>query len=161
MSITDPPAAAVRSRRPSVAPHSARNVRPARRRPAVLDESFDVDGLLRLRATITAHANALGAGPALDDIVLTAYELCSNAVKYGGGRGRIRIWRDGGRILCRVTDSGFGMVDPDRRGLEAPSPQATGGRGLWIARRLAEVQIDTGPRGTTVTAAIRLAKRVS
>jgi hypothetical protein len=46
------------------------------------------------------------------------------------------------------------MVDPASRGFEPPVPHATRGRGLWIARRLADVDIDTGPRGTTVTAAI-------
>jgi hypothetical protein len=46
------------------------------------------------------------------------------------------------------------MADAAHRGLESPAPHATGGRGLWIARRLADVHIDTGSRGTTVTAAI-------
>jgi serine/threonine-protein kinase RsbT len=120
----------------------------------VLDESFDMDGLDRLRVAVAAYAEAWGAGASVGDIVLTAHELCSNAVKYGGGAGRLRMWREGGRILCQVTDFGPGMADPAGRGLEAPSPYATGGRGLWIARRLADVHIDTGPRGTTVTAAI-------
>jgi hypothetical protein len=30
-------------------------------------------------------------------------------------------------------------------------------RGLWIARRLADIDIETGPQGTTVTAAVTLA----
>ena len=154
MSIVDPPAPEIQTRRPNAARHAARNVRPARRRPAVLDETFDVAGLVRLRSAVTAYAIACGAGPALDDIVLTAHELCSNAVKYGGGSGRLRMWRQGHRIVCRVTDSGPGMVDAASRGRESPAPHVTGGRGLWIARRLADVHIDAGPRGTTVTAAI-------
>jgi serine/threonine-protein kinase RsbW len=154
MSIVDPPTAEVQVRRPNAAPHAARNVRPARRRPGVLDEAFDVAGLVRLRSAVAACAVACGVGPALDDLVLTAYELCSNAVKYGGGSGRLRMWRQGRRILCQVADTGPGMVDAASRGLESPAPHATGGRGLWIARRLADVRIDTGSRGTTVTAAI-------
>jgi len=31
-----------------------------------------------------------------------------------------------------------------------------GGRGLWIARRLADLRIETGPAGTVVTAAMPL-----
>jgi serine/threonine-protein kinase RsbW len=120
----------------------------------VLAESFDIDRLVRVRSAVTAYAEALGAGAALDDIVLTAYELCSNAVKYGGGSGRLRMWREGNQILCRVSDSGRGMVDPDGRGVESPAPFAIGGRGLWIARRLAHIDIETGPHGTTVTAAV-------
>jgi hypothetical protein len=46
------------------------------------------------------------------------------------------------------------MADAAGRGLESPAPFAIGGRGLWIARRLADVDIDTGPHGTTVTAAV-------
>ena len=120
----------------------------------MLDESFDVDGLVRLRAAVAAYVGASGAGMSLDDVVLTAHELCSNAVKYGGGSGRLRLWREGRKILCRVSDSGAGMADPAGRGLEWPAPFAIGGRGLWIARRLADVDIDTGPHGTTVTAAV-------
>jgi len=135
-------------------PHATRAGRPSLRRTGVLEESFDVDGLVRVRSAVAAYGNALGAGSALDDIVLTAYELCSNAVKYGGGSGRLRMWREGRKILCRVSDSGVGMADSAGRGLESPAPFAIGGRGLWIARRLAEVDIDTGPHGTTVTAAV-------
>jgi anti-sigma regulatory factor (Ser/Thr protein kinase) len=126
----------------------------------VLDQAFDVDGLVRLRMAVAAYAEAIGTGPSLDDIVLTAHELCSNAVKYGGGSGRLRMWREGSRIVCQVSDSGSGMIDAAGRGLEAPSPHATGGRGLWIARRLADVQIDAGPHGTTLTAAITVTDSV-
>jgi anti-sigma regulatory factor (Ser/Thr protein kinase) len=127
----------------------------------MLDESFDVDGLVGLRVHVAAYVEAIGAGPFLDDIVLTAHELCSNAVKYGGGAGRLRMWRDGSRIMCQVSDSGAGIADPTGQGIEAPSPHATGGRGLWIARRLADVRIDTGGRGTTVTAAITVTDSVA
>ena len=131
--------------------HATRTVLVSRR---VLAESFDINGLVRVRSAVAVYAEALGAGAALDDIVLTAYELCSNAVKYGGGSGRLRMWRDGNKILCRVSDSGLGMADADGRGLESPEPFAIGGRGLWIARSLAHIDIETGPHGTTVTAAV-------
>jgi anti-sigma regulatory factor (Ser/Thr protein kinase) len=154
MPIGDPLAAGVRPRWQSAAPKAAQGVRTARRRRPALDESFDLHGLVRLRSAVAAYADALRAGPALDDILLTAYELCSNAVKHGGGSGRLRMWRQGRRIVCQVTDAGPGMVDPAGRGVESPPPYATGGRGLWIARRLADIHIASGPQGTTVTAAI-------
>jgi signal transduction histidine kinase len=122
----------------------------------VLDQVFDGAGLVRLRSFVAALAS-----PALDDVVLTAHELCTNAVKYGGGSGRLRMWRQGHRILCQVADTGSGMARAASRGLESPAPHATGGRGLWIARRLAEVHIDSGSRGTTVTAAIPLTVGIS
>jgi len=117
----------------------------------VLDVTFKADGLFRLRSAVAAYADELGAGSEGGDVVLVAHELCSNAVKHGGGSGRLRLWRDDRGIRCRGSDSGAGMTDPASRGFERPSPQIPGGRGLWIVRRLADVHISTGPTGTTIT----------
>jgi anti-sigma regulatory factor (Ser/Thr protein kinase) len=143
--------------RPSGRPLAAGRM-PTNRRATtpVLDQSFDADAMLRLRSAVGAYAAELGAGGRLEDVVLIAHELASNAVRHGGGRGRLRLWRDDFLLLCRVSDSGPGLDDAARAGLELPSPGAPGGRGLWIARRLAAVRIDTGPTGTTITAAITL-----
>jgi anti-sigma regulatory factor (Ser/Thr protein kinase) len=103
---------------------------------------------------VAAHAAALGAGEAVYDVVLIAHELSSNAVRHGGGTGRLHLWSDADRIMCRVTDSGPGLADGAGRGDDLPSPQVPGGRGLWIVRRLAAVRVVTGASGTTITAAI-------
>ena len=150
------PAAGSRTRRPNAAPQAAGNRRTAPGRPPLLDEPFDGDTLVRLRSAVTAYADAVDAGPSVDDIVLTAHELCTNAVKHGGGSGRLHMWREDDRVVCQVSDSGPGMADPAGGGPAPPAPYATGGRGLWIARRLAEVHIETGPHGTTVTAAVAI-----
>ena len=145
-------------RRPNAMPRAAAGP-PANRRadPPVLEQTFDAPGLGRLRSAVAAYAELLGAGPALDDVVLIAHELSSNAVRHGGGSGRLRLWRDGLRIMCRVSDRGRGLPEALVDGAVMPSPRTPGGRGLWIVRRLAVVRIDTGPTGTTVTAAIPLA----
>ena len=122
----------------------------------VLDQAFDAGGLPALRSAVAAYAAELGAGRRVDDVVLIAHELASNAVRHGGGLGRLRLWRDDFRLLCRVSDSGPGLADGATAGAELPAPQTPGGRGLWIARRLAAVRIDTGPTGTVITAAIPL-----
>jgi anti-sigma regulatory factor (Ser/Thr protein kinase) len=122
--------------------------------PPVLDQAFDAGSLFRLRAAVAAHAAALGAGEAAYDVVLIAHELSSNAVRHGGGTGRLHLWSDADRIMCRVTDSGPGLADGAGRGDDLPSPQVPGGRGLWIVRRLAAVRVVTGASGTTITAAI-------
>ncbi len=146
-----------RLRRPNGLPQAAGRMPTNRRatRP-VLDQRFDAGGLVALRAAVAAYAGELGAGARVDDLVLVAHELASNAVRHGGGRGRLRLWRDDYRVICRVGDGGGGIADADRAGTSLPPPRTAGGRGLWIARRLAAVRIDTGPEGTTVTAAILL-----
>jgi anti-sigma regulatory factor (Ser/Thr protein kinase) len=122
--------------------------------PPLLDQAFDAGSLFRLRAAVAAHAAALGAGESVYDIVLIAHELSSNAVRHGGGNGRLHLWSDAGRIMCRVTDSGPGLADAAGGGGDLPSPQVPGGRGHWIVRRLAAVRVVTGSSGTTITAAI-------
>jgi anti-sigma regulatory factor (Ser/Thr protein kinase) len=124
--------------------------------PPMLDQTFDAGGLFRLRSAVAAHAAELGAGEAVYDVVLIAHELSSNAVRHGGGTGRLRLWVDADRIMCRVSDSGPGLVGPAGSGADLPSPQVPGGRGLWIVHRLSTVGIDTGPSGTTITSAIPL-----
>jgi anti-sigma regulatory factor (Ser/Thr protein kinase) len=125
---------------------------------ATLDRPFDHGGLSALRAAVSAHATALGADAALvEDLVLIAHELVTNAVRHGGGHGRLRLARHGDRIHCEVSDAGPGMVEPDRFGTRQAAHAATGGRGLWIVRRLAGwLDVHTGPDGTTVTAVVTL-----
>jgi anti-sigma regulatory factor (Ser/Thr protein kinase) len=144
-------------RRPNGRPQAAARLPTNRRMTApVLDQTFDRAGLLALRCAVSAYAAELGAGPRVDDVVLIAHELSSNAVRHGGGTGRLRLWRDDCRLMCRVTDSGPGLPDAVTAGVELPTPQMPGGRGLWIVRRLAAVRIDTGPGGTVITAAVPL-----
>jgi anti-sigma regulatory factor (Ser/Thr protein kinase) len=125
---------------------------------AALDQPFDEEALFTLRSAVAAHASELGAGSALPDMILVAHELSSNAVRHGGGRGRLRLWRAGNHLYCQVSDSGPGLSDAERAGTRRPSPAVPGGRGLWIARQMAEVEIETGPDGTNITAAIPLAE---
>lgn len=125
--------------------------------PAVLDLGFDSTGLSGMRATVAQWAGLLlGGGSAVDDLLLVVNELCGNAIRHGGGQGRVRLWTDGYRLMCRVTDSGPGIPDAEAQGLVRPALHTAGGRGLWIARRLADLRIDTGPSGTTVTATLPL-----
>jgi anti-sigma regulatory factor (Ser/Thr protein kinase) len=128
--------------------------RPANMPAVPLDQPFDEDALYILRSAVAAHAAELGAGPGLADTVLVAHELCSNAVRHGGGAGRLRMWRAGEYLFCQVSDAGPGLVEPERAGTKRPSPTVPGGRGLWIARQLSALEIETGPSGTTITAAL-------
>jgi anti-sigma regulatory factor (Ser/Thr protein kinase) len=124
--------------------------------PAVaLDQTFNLDRLYALRSALVAHGSELGAAvPELDRLVLVASELATNAVRHGGGSGRLRLWRHGDALVCEVSDWGPGIADP-ATGTDPVDPGARGGRGLWICRQLAdEVWIRDGSPGAVVTVSI-------
>jgi len=122
-----------------------------------LDQAFAVDRLYALRSAVAAHAADLGAGRLTDEVVIVAHELASNAVRHGGGRGRLWLWREALDLHCRVADAGPGLAEPVRAGLRRTPAALPGGRGLFIVRRLvARLDIHTDPTGTTVTAVIPL-----
>jgi anti-sigma regulatory factor (Ser/Thr protein kinase) len=114
--------------------------------------TISLAGLDGLRTRVAAWMTRLGAPRVCDDVVLVAHELATNVIRHGGGFGRLRLWRERGRIVCRVSDAGPGM--PAR--VREPELRRPGGRGLWIARRLADVRIESGPSGTVVVAAMPL-----
>lgn len=122
-----------------------------------LDQPFDADGLYALRAAVAAHGADLGAGEELvEALVMVANELASNAIRHGGGAGRLRLWRDGDLIHCEVSDTGPGLEDTEV-GRELAPLTAYGGRGLWVVRRMShQVDIRTSGEGATVTAALRV-----
>jgi len=134
--------------------------------PGVVDveQQFDADGLYGLRATLAAHASNLGvADEKIEQLVIVGSELATNAIRHGGGRGRMRFWHDATTVYCQVTDQGPGIADPNVRTLQ-PALATTGGRGLWICRNLTrELIIETGPngRGASITAAIAVVYRSS
>ena len=120
----------------------------------LFEQGFDGDGLYALRSAVAAHAAEVADDSTVDTVVLVAHELASNAVRHGGGTGRLRLWLAGGALHCEVSDSGKGMPDPGVAGQSLPEPSLPGGRGLWIARHLAELRIVSSPAGTTVAATV-------
>jgi anti-sigma regulatory factor (Ser/Thr protein kinase) len=123
-----------------------------------LDQTFGQRGLLALRAAVAAHASQVGLpDERVDELVVIAHELASNAVRHGGGGGRLRLWGAIGRAYCEVSDKGPGMPNPAGAGVERAPLYATDGRGLWIVRQLAdEVQVRSGPGGTAVIAILTM-----
>jgi anti-sigma regulatory factor (Ser/Thr protein kinase) len=121
-----------------------------------VDERFDAGTLHRLRAAVAAHASDLGlTRPDVERIIIVAGELATNAVRHGGGRGRLRLWRDQMLLGCQVNDHGPGIPDCTI-GATRPDPMAASGFGMWICRRLSDNLIVTAdPSGSTVTAVFR------
>ena len=104
------------------------------------------------RACDEVEAFAVGAGWGPTDvsrIVLAAGEALGNAVEHGRGPDlRVRFESTRARIDLRISDDGPG---PSARRIAAAAlpadPLATGGRGLYIVRQLAEsVAVDGGGR---------------
>ena len=133
----------------------------------VIDTRFDRDGLAAARAQL--QACAVQAGLPEDrvvDVVLAVHELAANAVRHGGGEGRLRVWIQAGALHCRVDDGGWlGSAEPkaDRRKIATSAPKKTAndilvnslpcepGHGLWVVQRLADrMQSLSGSRGTSV-----------
>jgi anti-sigma regulatory factor (Ser/Thr protein kinase) len=131
--------------------------------PVSLDQTFDGEALVALRSAVAAHGSSLGlTQERLELLVIVAHELASNAVRHGGGHGRLRLWRDGDRVRCRVSDDGPGFLD---RRLEEwrhrPPIDAEGGRGLYFVQALADgVTVDSRGQGTTVTAWFEVQQQV-
>ena len=141
-------------RTPNQTPQAAAK-RAQRRKPVpVLDQQFDSMTLSALRTAILAHATDLVGVDSAEEMVLVAHELATNAVRHGGGEGRLRLWATDGRLWCEVTDHGPGLRHPSFAGTALPAANTPGGRGLWIARQMSDLTIDTSTAGTTITAAI-------
>ncbi|AGZ38473.1 ATP-binding protein [Actinoplanes friuliensis] len=122
----------------------------------LLEQSFDEDTLYGVRSAVAAHVAAVTDDRTVDTMVLIAHELASNAVRHGGGSGRLRLWVADGALLCEVTDAGPGLDEPAYAGQTLPPPELPGGRGLWIARQMSDLRISTSPAGSVITATLAL-----
>ncbi|MEU3453142.1 ATP-binding protein [Micromonospora sp. NPDC006766] len=118
----------------------------------LIAEAFNRAQVTELRHSVTSCARAAGLhGQRLDDFVLAVNELITNAVRHGGGRGWLRLWRQAGELVCEVADHGHGISARRLSDRSRPTPDTAGGWGLWLARELSNsMVVDTGETGTTV-----------
>lgn len=124
----------------------------APRAVVLLCEQFTADDVSALRHRVARQARTAGlTGDQLDDFVLAVHELVTNAVRHGGGRGRIDLRVDGDTVTCDVVDHGPGTdVSPS-----APPTDSPGGRGLWLAQQLtAGLMLSHRPDGVTATVTV-------
>ena len=113
--------------------------------------SFHAGELMAVRARVGACAAEHGLeGARLRELLIAVTEVASNSIKYGGGRGTLRVWAEDSRLVCEFHDSGH-VRDP-LVGRIRPTVDQTGGRGLWLVQQLCDlVQIrSTAEAGTTV-----------
>jgi anti-sigma regulatory factor (Ser/Thr protein kinase) len=117
-----------------------------------LIQDFTVTDLRTLRGEVERFAAGHGlAGLPLYRFVVAVNELTTNAVRHGGGTGRLELQRLGTGLRCRVVDQGPGMPS-GWAGDRPPEPRNPHGRGLWLARQIAvTLEIDSRQSGTSVT----------
>jgi anti-sigma regulatory factor (Ser/Thr protein kinase) len=124
----------------------------------VLDLAFDSGTLGALRSGLQAHARRAGlSADRTEDVVLAVHELAANAVHHGAGRGRLRVWKRAGALLCQVED-GDPLADPAQPALN-PLPSRPG-HGLWVVRQLADrMRVLSNARGTCATVTFNLPRQ--
>jgi anti-sigma regulatory factor (Ser/Thr protein kinase) len=120
---------------------------------ALLDRDFDLATISAVRREVERHSARLGlSDPALYRFVVAVHEIVTNAVRHGGGRGRVRLWCEGQRLLCRISDRGRGMPAARRAPGPRPEPGTIGGWGLWLARQGCDTMtVDSGADGSVIT----------
>lgn len=133
----------------------------------VLDLRFDSDMLQSARAQVRACASHAGFGEdEAEDVVLAVHELAANAVRHGGGAGRLRVWNLAGALYCQVDDGDLmasAGPEADHGGLAVTEPKGSPdrasmnslpcepGHGLWVVQQLADqMQSLSGPGGTSI-----------
>lgn len=125
--------------------------------------AFGLGDLRRVRRLVADLARAAGLPRRrADELAVVVNELAANSVDHGGGRGTVRGWVEPGALVVEVSDDSTLGHSPAGRSLGVTQPRVDSerGRGLWIARQLAdEIEIrpaDDGGRGTVVRAVARL-----
>lgn len=84
-----------------------------------------------------------------EDLVLSVSEIVTNSIRHGGGRGLLRIWRQGDVVVCEIRDGG--RFDQPLAGRRGPIEGQTSGFGLWLANQVCDlVQIRSFEDGTVV-----------
>jgi anti-sigma regulatory factor (Ser/Thr protein kinase) len=108
-----------------------------------------------LRVLIAKRATAAGlAEPEQRNFVLAVNEAATNAVVYGDGSARVRLWETGEKLLCDVE--GTGSIHDPLVGRRRPADSQPSGYGMWVANQLCDlVQVRNTPAGSLVRLHIR------
>jgi anti-sigma regulatory factor (Ser/Thr protein kinase) len=81
-------------------------------------------------------------------------EVAGNSVRHAGGRGVLRVWREGNALICEVRDRG--RIEDPLVGRERPVPGQESNFGLWLANQFCElVQVRSFPTGSVVRLHVR------
>ncbi|BCJ48326.1 hypothetical protein GCM10010168_77480 [Actinoplanes ianthinogenes] len=99
---------------------------------------FTEQTIAGLRRVVRDAAETAGLTPErAEDFTIAVYELLTNAVRHGGGRGRLRLRRTATGVECEVQDDGTHGADTEAKD-RRPDLDSPGGRGLWLAGHLVD-----------------------
>jgi anti-sigma regulatory factor (Ser/Thr protein kinase) len=121
-----------------------------------IERVADRQTLDNARWFVTSYGRSVGlSGLQLIDLEIAVTELLTNSIQHGGGVGTFRIWTEGTRLVCEVSDSGH-ITDPLAGRMPTDESQAHG-RGLVLVNHVVDLFLaHTGPRGTTIRIYLRL-----
>jgi anti-sigma regulatory factor (Ser/Thr protein kinase) len=93
-----------------------------------------------------------------EDLHLAASEIAANAFRHGVRPVSARVWADGDRVICVISDRGTSYNDPLSGFVPAHGPDLShGGMGLWLARKLWDhVDVLPADQGLSVRLSTRL-----
>lgn len=124
--------------------------------PAVVDHDLtltDGHGLRRLRTVLTDWTSDRSFAPAAaEDVLVAVSEVATNGLIHGAAPVRVRAWHRAGTLIVQADDAG-GRPPAPTAGYAPPDPAGAtpGGRGLWLARQLADtVLVEVRPGRTSV-----------
>ena len=108
-----------------------------------------VPGASEGRAAVTATMLQLGLEARLDDVLVAVTEIVVNSLE-AGGRPAVAAWGTPEGAVVEITDEAGGGIDP-LAGYRPPGFVEESGRGLWLARALADdTAVRSGPWGSAV-----------
>lgn len=118
--------------------------------PDATELKFGLQQLDHVRNVIAAESLANGMSDRRTaDLILAVNEVATNSVRHGGGKGTLRVWRDGGRLLIDVWDDG--VMNKPLAGRHRPIAGQEGGFGVWLVHQVCDlVQMRTFPHGSVV-----------
>jgi anti-sigma regulatory factor (Ser/Thr protein kinase) len=102
------------------------------------------------RALVRQFARSRLGERRLDDLSVVVSELVTNSWRAAATRVEVSCWTSDGDVVTQVDDDASGFDDP-YAGYRKPPTDSESGRGLWIARQLADlIEIAPRPGGTSV-----------
>jgi serine/threonine-protein kinase RsbW len=116
----------------------------------LIDEQVTVRTMAELRHQVLRLAAHAGLPTERAQAFAAAvHEAVANAIAHAQGGELAVVQDDQRRLIAEVRDAGPGM--PCAVAFTLPPPEATSGRGMWLAGELADhIDVHANPHGTTV-----------